>query len=194
MSRIASIPPFLALVLVVGGFYLSDFAGFVLSQYFRPDVFPPDTRMFTAAKMSIGLPILLGYPLIITSELYKTFGKITAFNRKFLLATLVCVTVGYPILFFTENSISPQNPGIELVVSPLILLTLVSALYIFWVAARALVFSEAGHRVSFNRVIGTFLMFFALPLGVFFLQHRLRRLMFREHQSRPEQLPQGRME
>lgn len=186
MFRIASIPPFLALFMVVGGFYLSEYVGFVVSRFFQPDVFPPDTRIFMAVTMGVGLLILIGYPLVIAFGLHKTFGKLTGFNGKFLFAALICVAVGYPILFFAENRISLGNPEAELVVSLLTLPVLSSALYIFWVAARALVYSEEGHRVFFNRVIGTFLMFFALPLGVFFLQRRLRRLMSRERQSLPK--------
>ena len=49
-------------------------------------------------------------------------------------------------------------------------------LYIFWTAARVLVEMEEQSRVSVDRTVGTFLLFFFLPIGILFLQRRIQRM------------------
>ena len=51
----------------------------------------------------------------------------------------------------------------------------IGLLRVLWVASRLMVFSEVGTDVPANRVVGTFVAFLFLPIGVFSLARRLHK-------------------
>ena len=50
-------------------------------------------------------------------------------------------------------------------------------IYIFWIAARVLVELEERQRSSTDRIFGTFLMYFFLPVGIYFIQRRVQKML-----------------
>lgn len=48
-------------------------------------------------------------------------------------------------------------------------------LYVFWSAARVLVEIEERKQSSIDRILGTFLMYFFLPISILILQRRIQR-------------------
>ena len=68
----------------------------------------------------------------------------------------------------------PAGRGFLIVVWPFVV---AAPLYVCWVAARSLVSAEEGRRLTWDRNVGTFFLFYLFPIGILFIQMRLRRLL-----------------
>lgn len=118
-----------------------------------------------------------GYMVLVALGLASLFPESVRVKRIKLLSvfgfTVIFCLFGLRIMMLMAES-DPVDRGFLLV---LWFLGVAAPLYICWVAARSLVAAEEGHRLKWDRNIGTFLLFYFLPIGLIFIQMRLRRLL-----------------
>ncbi|ARS37584.1 hypothetical protein [Pontibacter actiniarum] len=98
-----------------------------------------------------------------------------------LLYTLLLV---YTLALVRESVVGGTLPlGMLVLLVPLHLLATLCYLYIVYFMARLLVEVEQQRAVDFGEFAGTYFFFLLLPLGIWFLQPRLRRLYLTEAQA-----------
>lgn len=176
-SRLLTIPPFLALFIVLGGLLLIEPIAYVGSQYFEPDANPPTTRIYMGLTMGGGLVLLFGYPLMVATHLRKMFGRNSRVDMKLLFIISLLVLTIMLIMLIVGRQVMSKMPSEELIGPIMTVSVLGGTLYIYWVTARALVCAEEGPRAPLSHIAITFVMFLFLPIAVFFLQRRLRELI-----------------
>lgn len=176
VGRIARLHPALALLLVVGGFVLARIVGIAAAMLFEPDAFAPASILSVLVGTVIAIVIFIGYPVAVAVHVLRTHGAVTGVRPARMAAALLVMLPAFvlALAFFAE----PGRPGTAsaITVNIAVLAWLGGVFYILWTAARGLVQAEDGRAVAFNRVIGTFFLFWFLPLGIYFLQRRVRRL------------------
>lgn len=119
---------------------------------------------------------VFAWPCIAVSDLRDRYGTAVRAQPNRLWAALAGVFVAHsclvPIL-----AMLPRDNVVFFAVALLAWgLGFLGPLYIFWTAARVLVEMEEQSRVSVDRTVGTFLLFFFLPIGILFLQRRIQRM------------------
>lgn len=187
ISGIVHMRPLWALVLVTGSFVMSYVVvGVVLyatvgtAEPFEPsDVELLQQRLeLLINRLTLPFAVLwLGWPVAISLYLNRTYGAVARVKPRavilcyvgFLAAILVVLGYFVPV---EQDAAFP---------APLAVLLWIFAffcpLYLMWSAARALVFVEEGREVGIDRRIGTFFLFYFLPLGIYFVQRRLQRML-----------------
>lgn len=94
------------------------------------------------------------------------------------MGALVLISLPVPLLLGTGLEIETLEA--TRIMSILVFMASFCVLYAFWKTARALVEAEEQKRVPINRVVGTFLQFHFLPIGVIFLQRRVQAILSSE--------------
>lgn len=163
MLRIADLRPVAAWVVVIAVLLIAGLLGAVVDSRFSLSV------MTTTASL-----VYLGWPFAVGMTL--TTG-LADWKRSRLLSS---VAVPYLLLFHAiggflvtaGNRPWSAHEGWLLTVAWLV--ALAATAQVIWFGASALVAAENGSRVPPNRCFGTALEFLLLPLGVPFLQRRLR--------------------
>jgi hypothetical protein len=87
---------------------------------------------------------------------------------------LLCPLVVYASLFILAFTTSAQIP--QQAILPLHLLALISFLYLQIFVSKNLVSAETGKSASFSAYLGTSLLIWFWPIGVWFVQPRINRL------------------
>lgn len=173
---IARLHPALALVAIICGMVAAQVAGYNAAIRFEPDVYPPDSIAYHAVVIALGIVLFMGYPVTIAIHLLRTRGAVTAVRPSWLAGAAVLLLTAHVTVMIFPDWPWRDGPGWMIASALTWLSALVGPLYIMWTAARGLVRAEAGQAVPLNRVMDTFVMFAALPLGIYFLQRRVRRL------------------
>ena len=146
--------------------------GFAISMVVRGSG-ASDASGFTASF--IAAVVLIGWPAIIVEGLSTIRPDVGHPARVWLafLCTLVVQAVLIPLLMNATGDYWYWN----VIAAVTWLLGFFAPLYVIWSASNLLITLEEHHPASVNQSIGTFLMLFFLPVGVFFLQKRVRRLL-----------------
>lgn len=119
----------------------------------------------------------LGYIVLTTLRLASLFpGQVTV-KRGRLLAVFAFALVFYLLAFEVMQLMDESGPIGRGLLGVLWMFGVAAPLYILWIAARSLVSAEEGRRLTWDRNVGTFFLFYFLALGIFFIQMRLRRLL-----------------
>ena len=194
VAWIVRLHPLWALVIVTGGFLLLFIVNDVLlfgaatgepSQ--MEHSWPRPAVIASAAFGSILMALLVSWPAAISLYLNRSHGEVTCVSPRFVG---VCFFVALAALFsiapsvYISAELSPifllsphQSPVVKTLYLTWHLFVMFCIFYLFWSGARALVFAEEGRRVGKDRRIGTFLQLYFLPLGIYFVQRRLHRLL-----------------
>ena len=120
-----------------------------------------------------------GWPASVAWYLSKTLQGHPYEGRKilvtfFLSLALLLSPVIVELAFLNPNLI--EDSALLSAMFPLLgSLGWIGLLRVLWVASRLMVFSEVGTDVPANRVVGTFVAFLFLPIGVFSLARRLHK-------------------
>ncbi len=176
VGRVARLHPLLALIAMFGVIVVAETAGIVVAGFVEPDVFPPASMAYIAVTTAISGVFYMGYPVAIAIHVLRTVGPVTQVKPARLAAAALLMLAAHVTAHIMGIGPWPDGPGFVILGSMAWLAGFASPLYIMGTAARGLVYAEEGHAVAFNRAIGTFFMFAFLPLGIYFLQRRLRRL------------------
>lgn len=155
-SSITLVPPFGAVALAALAFAIAVAVGLLAPPMLAPQV--------TAA--SAGL-FYFGWPYLVTRELAAA-GLVTSAVPRFSAVAFLLAEVS-SILLVGATQVS--HSGLVVVLN---LIGLLAAILLFYRAGAALVEAEERARPPVNRCIGTFLLFFFLPFGLWTLQKRLR--------------------
>lgn len=163
-TKLLRLRPVLAFLVVNSGFAISTaMRGLGTSEV------SSITASFIAAL------VLVGWSAMIVDRLSRTFEAVGHPARVWLafLCTLAAHVILFPIL--TNSSADSWYWGAMAAVTWS--LGFFGPLYVIWSASSLLVTIEERRPASIDRSIGTFLMLFFLPVGVLFVQKRVRRLM-----------------
>ncbi len=173
---VARLHPLLALLVLIGGIVLGRIAGIAAAMLIEPDAFAPASMLSIAVGTVVMAVLFIGYPVAIGVHVLRTRGPVTGVRPARMAVSLLVMLPAFVIAMAFFASPGPHGTGSAIAVNVAILAWLAGAFYILWTAARGLVHAEDGRAVALNRVIGTFFMFYFLPLGIYFLQRRVRRL------------------
>ncbi|MDH3230528.1 MAG: hypothetical protein OEN55_12115 [Alphaproteobacteria bacterium] len=173
---VARLHPLLALMVIIGGLVLGRIAGIAAAMLFQPDAFAPISVLSVIVGAAVMAVFFIGYPVAIAIHVLRTHGPVTQVRPARIAVSLLVILPAFLTAMAFFASPGPQGTGFAIAVNIPIFAWLAGVFYILWTAARGLVQAEDGRAVAFNRVIGTFFMFYFLPLGIYFLQRRVRRL------------------
>ena len=173
---IARLHPLLALLTLVGGIVLGRLIGIAAALLIEPDVLAPASMLSIAVGTVVMAALFIGYPVAIAVHVLRTRGPVTGVRPARMAGSLLVMLPAFvtAMAFFAAPGAS--GTGFAVAVNVAVLAWLAGLFYILWTAARGLVQAEDGRAVAPSRVIGTFLMFYFLPFGIYFLQRRVRRL------------------
>ena len=166
MRWLATLPQYVGFILLLSCLVISELVWYLLRNYDY------------GRELSIFIIVIfyLGLPAVTSIALKYYFGEAIRVNIYIVLSaffvTVILNIFAEPIFLAVEGEFSlVQSAAVALWVCGIF-----APLYIFWVAARALVEVEEGKRVRADRCIGTFLAFLFLIIGIFFIQPRVRRV------------------
>ena len=172
---IARLHPLLALVAVIGGIVLGRVVGIVAAWLIEPDVFAPVSALSVVVGTPVAVVFVIGYPVAVAIHVLRTHGPVTRVRPMGIAAALLVMLPAFATAMVFFASPGSHGTGFAIAVTVAVFVWLAGLFYILWTAARGLVQAERG-RTTLDRVIGTFFMFYLLPLGIYFLQRRVRRL------------------
>ena len=173
---VARLHPALALLVVIGGIVLGRIAGIAVAILIEPDAFAPTSILSVIIGAAVMAVFVIGYPAAIAIHLLRTHGPVTQVGPMGIAKALLVMVPAFVIAAVGFFEPGPGGPLAGILQIGAILAGLAGVVHILWTAARGLVQAEDGRAVAFNRVIGTFFMFYFLPFGIYFLQRRVRRL------------------
>lgn len=173
-DRLARLHPLLALVAFFGVVAVAEVAGFSAAEFFEPTGFHPRSLIYVTVTTAVGMLYYLGYPVAVGIHVLKARGPVTQVIPARVTTAVLVMPVAYTVGMVNTAWHVPSGSGSGIIMGGVVFAWLAGALYILWTAARGLVQAEEGRVVAFNRMIGTFLMFYFLPLGIYFLQRRVR--------------------
>ena len=119
--------------------------------------------------------VVVGWPTLIVCSLSSLANGLVRvpFVLAAFLATLFFHGVVNPGVMVLSDGSRAWDVGLAVIGIPF---GLIAPVYVLWSASRLLVSVEEGAAVGWDRCVGTFLLFFFLPIGVFFLQRRVLRI------------------
>ncbi len=136
----------------------------------------PVETTFPLAVAAVAL-VIFGYMVSVALGLAALLPERVRVKRLRLLGVFAFAVVfdffGLRILQLLAEG-DPLERGVLMI---LWLLGVAAPLYICGIASRSLVAAEQGREFSRGRCVGTFLLFYLLPIGIIFIQTRLRRLL-----------------
>lgn len=142
---------------------------------------PPTLYAFFVVVVLAFAPLYL-WPAVIATGLAKRpwrAGSVEA-SRIWTAGMGALVLISLPVPLLLGTGLDIETLEATQIMSILVFLASFCVLYAFWKTARALVEAEEQKRVPINRVVGTFLQFHFLPIGVIFLQRRVRAVLSSE--------------
>lgn len=125
---------------------------------------------------NIGKVLLKNLPLYISNE-YAFFKWLIIIPTIISLLIFAFLMVGASIVGMGYYTFSQTLISSMIIILPLWIALLISNIYCFYIAAKALKSSELGHNLRGIEFIGDFLLFIFFPIGIWFIQPRLNRLM-----------------
>ena len=166
LTSVVALHPLLAFALLIVGIAMAGLVGSLV---------PPDAS-FGAAN-AVFVFFLTGWPTLVSLHLSRVFGGAARVNSTLVIASFAYVVVANFFVVSILNNLPSGSWPLTLVSAVAWGLGLLCPLYMMWSAARALTSVEEGKQVPANRYIGTFALFFFLPVGIFFIQQRLRKVL-----------------
>jgi hypothetical protein len=162
--RIVELHPLAALAVVLGGTTLTIALTLVA---------PAPAQ---AGIMAFGLIVfVLGWPLLVSLYLEGAFGEVTGVDRALVTTCYAGALLLIPTALVVVEILS--GAAWTLIFLLAWCLGLLAAGYVMWSASRALTFAEEGRRLLPDRYVQTFLMWPFLPVTVWFIQSRIRKLL-----------------
>lgn len=169
---------------VVTGSFLVLFIGGGVANNIFPLGSPASTTIWAVSMVLMMSPIILWhYCLREVAERKAAARRGTRPRRPFFFAiffvsyTAFLVPIRYSLTMLTPNA----APLLEVAVPALLMITVISYFGAIWTAADALLrFTEGHDHVPFHKTIGAFFLEFYLPIGIWFLRPRIRRLLAHE--------------
>lgn len=141
---------------------VASFAAIVTMQYMFFTV-------VTAASVLCLLAWCWSLGSFLSSGLKAQFQMKPAFFRFAVLYPILYVPVFFWFVLSSAN-------GAVVVIVPLHLLAMACMVYVLYFVSRNLVMAETGKPASFSDHIGTLMLFWFFPVGVWFVQPRVNRL------------------
>lgn len=142
---------------------------------------PPTVYAFFLVVVFLFSPFYL-WPAVIATGLSKRPwgpGSIEA-SRIWTAGLCALVLIALPVPMLLGTGLDIETLEATRIMSILVFMACFCVIYAFWKTARALVEAEEKKRVPINRVVGTFFQFHFLPIGVIFLQRRVRAVLSSE--------------
>ncbi len=162
--RIVELHPILALAVVLGGITLTVALTLVA---------PAPAQ---AGILALGLVVfVLGWPFLVSLYLEGAFGGVTGVDRALVTTCYAGALLLIPTALVVVEILS--GAAWTLIFLLAWCLGLLAAGYVMWSASRALTFAEEGRRLLPDRYVQTFLMWPFLPVTVWFIQSRVRKLL-----------------
>ncbi len=161
LSRLLELHPVLACLAMLGGLAATIALAWLLPAGAGGAVF------------ALGLVVfMLGWPYLLVLHLEDTFGDFTEVKRWLVTACYVAALVLLPLALMIIELFSGWGWSLLFLVAWGA--GCVAAGYLLWAANQALVFIEERRWVAPEQLVPSFLMMFALPVTIPYMQHRLR--------------------
>lgn len=173
---VARLHPLFALAAVLGVVVAAELLGVAAAAFFKPDTFPPESRIHVTVTTAVAMLFYLGYPVAIAIHVSRGHGRVTQVKPARMATAVLVMLAAYAIGIVNVTWLMPGGSGFGILMNMVVFAWLASAVYILWTAARGLVQAEIGRVTVSSRIFGTFLMFYAMPVFIYFLQRRVRRL------------------
>lgn len=166
MEWVIRLKSFPAFVVVVGSLVVAGLLGALVPYRFGVGVMNA-----TAAVVYLGWPFLVGIAAESRAGLGSTRARVVA-----------SICLAYVVIFHIIAGIVLLD-GIHRLAKPTLavflvfwMLAVMATFYLPWFGARTLVVAEERRPVRFDQYLGTLFEFLILPIGVLFLQKRVRAL------------------
>lgn len=142
---------------------------------------PPTVYAFFVDVVLIFSPFYLWPAVIATGLAKRPRGAVSIEASRIWTAGMGALAlILLPVPLLVVAGIGIETPAATRIMSIPVLLACFCLFYAYWKTARALVESEKQKRVPINRVVGTFIQFYFLPIGVIFLQKRVQAVLSSE--------------
>lgn len=125
---------------------------------------------------NIGKMLFDKTPFYISKE-YVVFKWLIIIPASFILFISFFLLIGAAVLGMGYFSFSTTLFSSMIIILPLWILLLLTKLYCFYFAAKVLKSSELQRNVQLFDFLGDFLLFVFFPIGIWFIQPRLNRLV-----------------
>lgn len=170
--------------LVTGVFLLLFFGGSAAINFF-PFENPPATAVWAVSMAAMTIPVIIWhYSLRQVADIKSAANKGTRARKPLFFAVLIMVfplfliTIGSAAMWPTSETLSPL---VNVIIPALMMVAVFTYFGAIWTAADALKRYEEGRdSVPFYKTVGTFILEFYLPIGVWFLHPRIRRMLAQE--------------
>jgi len=163
MNRLAALPP----IVVCGMYLLLSLTAQLLSGDDQP-------RGLEALPLLIALALHVGWAYSVYDNAARLQSR--ALGRWVPLAFVAPLAAGAVIVF--SQSLASFNSSVRsLLTSGALLVGVACMLIALWAAAKRLVLAEEYSSDRIDKVIGTFLLMFYLPIGVWFLRPRVEKVL-----------------
>lgn len=166
MEHVITLRAFPAFLVVIGGLVLAGLLGALV----------PD-RLSLGVMNAAAAAVYLGWPFLVGMAAENRVGRGGSAVR-----AIASISFPYVVIFHVGAGILLMD-GIDRLASAtwvvflvFWVLAVVATFYLLWFGARALVAAEERRPVRLDQYLGTFLEFLLLPVGVLFLQKRVRAL------------------
>lgn len=128
------------------------------------------------SAMLLGISVQYGWALFVGIKLKQTFPKVVRLNVLLFVGAMAW-SVSLAVFFIPIIEVAGGESLIwRLGAFVFVVASVLVQFSVLWMAAKALVESRSGERVGFDSVLGSFVLFFFFPIGVFFIQNQLRQM------------------
>lgn len=124
--------------------------------------------------------VVLGWPVLVSLGLHDFLGPQSRVNKRLLAMSLICllsILAALPVILLKLPHIAAWQNYASIIF--LWVLACLSCLYILWSGARAITSLEHSGPPPLDRTLGIFLLVYFLPVGIPFLQMKLRRALLK---------------
>ena len=165
--RFMTLDPSTAVVIVLGGLFLGIFLGGLFETSGSPGV------GFLLRQVIITL-LFLGWPLLVGTAVERHVDRRS--SRGGVLALIALPYMFVSVAVFV--SLPPHtHPILRFLVGLFVIPGGLASSYLLYFGSKTLVAAELRRPVRLDHYFGTLLLFLVLPVGAFFLQKRLNKLL-----------------
>lgn len=161
----------------IGAFFITNF-GFAVSAYLLVMAMArPTPNPLNALSSVIAMIFFLGWPTIVALTLRKNAAHLGVNSKKLVLSVFVGALVAHGVLVQLLWAQPSSDESFTALATVTWILGFIGPLYLMGVASSSLAGFDKTRSATIETWIGTFILFACLPIGVIFIQRRLRKLI-----------------
>ena len=168
INRLIALSPAVAFVLINSGLVIGS------AIWIRAMAGPTQSVLFVFSRLVSAL-FFLGWPTLVAVFLLRHYGIGSDGGLRLVLLAFVGALVAHGCVWLLW--VIPDGDPVWVALATVTwILGFMGPIYLLIYASRALVMAETGKPVPLDRWLGTLLLFLCLPIGVIFIQRRVRKI------------------